>query len=348
MDLFTPVIDDDRLHKNFTSILVPFRKAERELFESWCEGFVDRDGKLVKEFQTTFNSTFWEIYLYAVFKEYKFTVDWSHSSPDFLVSNDKSEIVIEAVTANSAHNKPNEWDKTFSQEELECLRRFKKLNTEAIIRLANAIFSKSRFFKQKYRTLSHVRGKPFVLAVAPFEQPHFNHQYDRPIKALLYDYYVDEDLFLDNPSQYPNGPPAISLGFVEKENGSEIQLGIFNDESMSEISAIIFSCVATWGKLSAMSDNPETNTQVYSTWATPPNGVPVKRRCSPKEHGETILDGLQIFHNPNARYPVDPSFFRGKRVVQTYFDDNTGEWVHEGNLENLQFRMVIASPINKL
>lgn len=32
-------------------------------------GFEDRDGKFVKEFQTTFNSSFWELYLFACLRD---------------------------------------------------------------------------------------------------------------------------------------------------------------------------------------------------------------------------------------------------------------------------------------
>lgn len=344
MDLFTPVVEEHLQHKNFSSVLIPHRKAERDLLEEWADGFVDRDGKLVKEFQTTFNSSFWEIYLFSVFKYYGFFVDWSSPTPDFSISDGKSEIIIEAVTANSAQGKPNEWDKTFSVEEIKGLRRFKNLNTEAIIRLSNSIFSKVQLYNDKYRKLDHVKGKPFVLAVAPFEQPYFNHQYDRPIKALLYDYYVDEDAYLDNPDKFPNGPPRINLGFVEKDNGAEIQLGLFNNHSMSEVSAIVFSCVATWGKLSAMSENPIREIEVNSIWATPHNGVLENRICSSVDHNETVSDGLQVFHNPYARYPLDPSFFRSERVVQSYFNKITGKWIHEGEQNCLYFRQVINSP----
>ncbi|GJM17079.1 MAG: hypothetical protein DHS20C13_24060 [Thermodesulfobacteriota bacterium] len=324
MDLFQPIVDESRFHKNFASILVPFRKAERDLLKKWSEGFVDRDGKLVKEFQTSFNSSFWEIYLHAVFKEYGFSIDWSNSTPDFSVNANGCEIIVEAVTANSAHEKTNEWDKNFSDDEIKVLKSFKKLNREAIIRISSAILNKSKKFDKTYKNLNHVKGKPFVLAVAPFEQPHFNLQYNRPIKALLYDYYVDEDIYLENPEKFPNGPPAINLSYVEKDNGTEIPLGIFNDSNMSEISAIIFSCTATWGKLSAIAVNSATNTQVISIWATPPDGVPEIRQCSPLEHNESILDGLQIFHNPFADYPLEPEVFRAERVVQLYCDTKTG------------------------
>jgi hypothetical protein len=343
MDFFQPIVEEVKRNKNFSSVLVPFRKAERELFNQWADGFVDRDGKLVEEFQTTFNSTFWEFYLFACFKEYGFVIDWSCPSPDFCLSAKGVDIVVEATTANSAKGKPSEWDRDFNPEELKVLRRFKELNTEAIIRLSNAILSKAKKYREAYKVLAHVKKKPFVLAVAPFEQPHFNYQYDRPIRALLYDYYVDEDAYLANPAAYPEGPPGFNLGIVEKDNGAEIPLGFFNDGQLSEISAVVFSCTGTWGKLSAMSSNPATTTQVHSIWATAPRGAPEKRKCSPSEHEESILDGLQIYHNPYADHPLAPEVFRAPRVVQHYFDGPNQEWVYEGRTDALLFRQVWAN-----
>ncbi|NVZ66835.1 hypothetical protein HX867_32460 [Pseudomonas gingeri] len=344
LDFFNILFHEDRLHKNFKNVMVDFRSAERDLFNQWADGFEDRDGKLVKEFQTTFNSTFWEVYLYACFKEYGFTQDWSRASPDFCLSFEGVEFVLEATTGNAANGKPNEWDVVFSVEEMQRVQRFNNLNKEAIIRLSNAVVGKARKYNDSYKKLDHVVGKPFVLAVAPFEQPYFNLQYDRPIRALLYDYYVDEDAALDNPHLYPNGPPVVNLGVVEKDNGSEVPLGIFADSEMSEISAVVFSCVGTWGKLSSMSNNSSTDAEVFSTWATPPDGVTEKRVGRPVECGERVLDGLQVYHNPYAKNPLPPHVFRGGRVVQHYLDINSGEWVYEGLADALLWRQVYVWP----
>ena len=158
MELFHPIVEERRQHKNFASVLVPFRQVERDLFTDWAKGFVDRDGKFVEEFQTTFNSSFWEVYLFASFKEFGFEFDWSNSTPDFCLYGRGVEFVVEATTANSAHDKPNEWDRNFSVEQLKVLKRLKDLNTEAIIRLSNSILSKSLKFEETYKKLEHVKG----------------------------------------------------------------------------------------------------------------------------------------------------------------------------------------------
>ncbi|WP_323012703.1 hypothetical protein [Castellaniella sp.] len=258
MDLFTPIVDESRQHPHFKSLLGPARAPDRAVLAAWAEGFPDRDGKMIQEFQLSFNSSFWEIYLYAVFCDYGFEFDWPHSAPDFQLDREGTRFLVEAVTANAAQGKPNEWDLQFSLESPANLGiDIDALNHEAMIRLANAIHGKARKFTDAYSKLQHVARKPFVLVIAPFEQPHFNHQYNRPIMSVLYDHYVDEPAYMRNPAAFPNGPPTRNLGFVTKDNGAEIELGLFNDDRMRQISAVIFSCTATWGKESALA--PQTS-----------------------------------------------------------------------------------------
>ena len=155
---------------------------------------------------------------------------------------------------------------------------------------------------------------------------------------------MDEDAYLDDPESFSDGPQAVQLGHVEKDNGAEIPLGLFNNPDMSEVSAVIYSCTATWGKLSAMSENDKTNTTVNSLWATPPNGAPERRRSPVSEHGEEILDDLQIYHNPYADYPLPTDIFHAPRVVQNYVDAGTGDWIYEGRTDSSLHRQVIAIP----
>jgi hypothetical protein len=59
MDLRTLLVTQDKLHPNFRALITPgFFDEEWETLHKWADGFVDRDGKFVREFQTTFNSSF--------------------------------------------------------------------------------------------------------------------------------------------------------------------------------------------------------------------------------------------------------------------------------------------------
>ncbi|MCU8035715.1 MULTISPECIES: hypothetical protein [unclassified Shewanella] len=345
MDLFTPLFPMHKLHKNFLQIQRDSQSSDRAELQRWCNDFPDRDKKLVKEFQTTFNSTFWEIYLYALFCEIGLKMDWSHPSPDFVVEFNGKKIVVEATIASAADGKTPEWEKDLNKG---VPRRFREMNIESIIRLSNSICSKHRKYKNSYSKLEHVKSLPFVLAVAPFEQPHFNNQYDTPIKALLYDYYVDEDAYNDAPHLYPNGPPGISLGSVEKDNGSEIQLGFFEDAGFSEISAILLSTTATWGKVEAMSGNSDLERFIQSVWCTTEESKPVFKSTTIQDHKENIRDGLIVFHNPYASRPIDPEMFKQEGIVQVFTDPVTRKFTFQRNGNCLMHRQTINLIAEKL
>ena len=337
MDLFIPILPSDKQHPNFVRTCIPDRIGEREVVKGWAAGFPDRDNKFVHEFQSSFNSSFWEIYLHAVFKEYGFEMDWSHASPDFNLATPHGSVIVEAVTANAAEGATPEWEKMKLLTDQVRRKDFWPLNREAIIRLSNSLLSKLRKHRSSYSKLSHVAGKPYVIAVAPFEQPDFQHQYDRPMRALLYDDYVDETAYFRNPAAYTQGPPSVQLGSVEKDNGGTIDMGIFLNEGWTEVSAVVFSCVATWGKTVAMSVRQKPGF-VMTSWGTDGSGRSKGRQARIGCPSETTSDGLQVFHNPYARRPLPLETFRRKGVVQHYRSPQFG-WMREGYDDCLQFRL---------
>lgn len=344
MDFFLPVISENSFHENFRRILLKNDRLAQNLFNKWSDGFVDRDNKIIREFQTSFNSTFWEVYLYAALKDYGLDINFNFSSPDFCIAD--HDIIIEATTANAAIDKIPEWDKNYTLEEMQKLNRFWALNREAIIRLSSAITQKDKKYNKNYSKLEHVKGKAFVLAVAPFEQPYFNLQYDRAIRAVLYSDYVNEDVYLDNPELYPDGPPNQFLDYITKDNGAEIPLGYFCDEQYENISAVIFNCNATWGKVVALANKDNPNGQISSVWAVPPEGHPKGFVCKPSEYKENIQDGLIIFHNPYAKNPLSPSVFRRERVVQ-FFPDHNNMTIQVENYDNCLHSRTVMIRSNK-
>lgn len=329
MNLFDPIVAEDKQHKNFASIIKLSKQADRIELIRWCNGFPDRDNKFVKEFQTTFNSSFWEIYLYALFRELDFKMDWSYASPDFLLEyqTQTNRVIVEATIAANALGKTPEWEREILEENTV---RFKKMNVESIIRLSNSIASKHQKYKKTYSKLSHVNSNPFVLAVAPFEQPNFNLQLDIPIMALLYHYYIDEDAYNDNPHLYPNGPPKVSLGSVEKDNGSKVKLGLFEDASHSDISAIILSTTATWGKVEAMSSEAH-HRHISTVWWSDKESKPIFKSSTTDSYSENIKDGLYVFHNPFAKNPVESDMFRHEGVTQVFVNPTNKRITKEVN-----------------
>lgn len=304
MDLFALEVPAEKFHKNFTSIGRPEDIHLRNYLNGWTEGFVDRDGKLVKEFQTTFNSTFWELYLFNVFKKWQMAVDFSHPYPDFVI-NAPHKVAVEAVIASNAADGVPEWEREYDNANLPTTEEIVRVAT---IRLANAIISKYKQFKELYSKNQTQKDRPFVLALSPFEQPFFWEQTQRAIDQVLYGqkrflYTNDEE----NNTRRVTGVERID--FITKDNGSEIHLGFFSNNLTPEISAVIFSNVATVGKIRALTKDIDDREMIFSYSRYNKSGLhPIQAVVRKKDYSESLEDGLTIFINPYASIPVTQEF----------------------------------------
>ncbi|VED06690.1 Uncharacterised protein [Escherichia coli] len=91
MDLFSTKIARNKLNHNFKTIYTDPKLAPvRAVIQSWGRGLLERSGeqtKFINEFQTTFNSSMWELYLNEMFIRLGYSVDYTKDSPDFCVSS---------------------------------------------------------------------------------------------------------------------------------------------------------------------------------------------------------------------------------------------------------------------
>jgi hypothetical protein len=323
LDLFTPIIPLEKQHPNFRSMSHPsFGDAEKQVLQDWARNFVDRDGKLVKEFQSTFNSTFWELYLHSAFRDLGFFINFAHARPDFLLSG-PAEAVAEATIAAHPDGHIPEWEREFTRRALE------EADPAAIvelasIRLANAINVKQKKYVTEYSRLPHVPGKPFIICAAPFEQPFFFFQSDNAIRRVLYGY--DQPLWIDRPSGERIVIGESLVDKVRKGTETDIELGIFTRPGLEHVSAVIFSASATMGKVRALAKGGHP--LVFFTalrYAADAQHHRVIQAQRPAYH-ETVLDGLHVLLNPFAAHPIDPEVFDRPDVAIHTFDPDSGEY----------------------
>lgn len=308
LDLFTPLVPSTDFHPAFGQLIEHSLPFERVVLNQWADGFVDRDGKFVKEFQTTFDSSFWELYLFAVFKELGLQCDLTKSRPDFCVVSPET-FSVEAVVSLNAEGStsvPNADPSEYPQD-------LNEFNRQAIIRLLNSLDTKYRKYADSYGKLEHVKGKPFVLAIAPFDRPKFQIQAHRAIEAVLYRCYVDEDSFL-RAEGGPEHPSPQDMEYVLKDSGTKLPLGLFCDERMSGVSAVIQSTSGTWSKATAMSDDPDII--IDAVYENRREGGMSFYRGPNALYNEHLLDGLRVYHNPFADYPLDPELFGPDEIFQ--------------------------------
>lgn len=201
--------------------------------------------------------------------------------------------------------------------------------------------------KYPYSSLEHVAGKPFVIAVAPFDSDTSLMQNNELINRILFE--IDMP---DSDSLVTGGQREISS--ITKKTGSEVPLGIFTNDSYKEVSAVIFSTTGTFGKAQLESrvekivrstryrrnDDKSSGLNGMRNQVTIENAnlmqyhYMVKTRfniqgdifgsdiniCHSRFHRETHLDGLHIYYNPYAEYPLDKNVFSAPEITHNFYD----------------------------
>ncbi|MBF5037952.1 glycosaminoglycan attachment site [Methylophilus sp. 13] len=310
LPLFKTVAEAYKLHPIYKKLLGESFEPERALLLEWSEGMVDRDGKFCHEFQLSFESSMWELYLHACLKKLGAEIDFSHHAPDFVV-NGKEGFNIEATI--SAPAKGGQGPIGFDISDMP--KGFNEFNSEATIRVCNSFISKVTKFRNNYSKLSHAQNKPFVLAIALFHAPFSHFAAMRPIISALYGLYHDED---ETIASGATKMVSYNVAGVFKKENVFLPLGYFCTPEYSDISAVIYSDVATWGKIRAMANNPDAMS-FYTTFHPNPNGLePIVKNASKAEYNEDLLDGLCIFHNPYAKHPLSPRIFDHERIAQAH------------------------------
>lgn len=331
VNLFEPVVPAAQHHPNFRNLVRMGNGFALDVLNDWAQGFIDRDGKFVTEFQTTFNSSFWELYLYAVLKKYGMPVDFTKARPDFCLPS--KGINIEATVASNAQGSAPEHSRLGKVPPPD-LNAF---NLQSIIRLSNSLAAKHRKYLESYALLDHVQDRPYVLAITNFDQPFSFMACQRPIEAVLHGYYVDEERYIASDGR-EGRLEGEALAQVFKDNGSPIELGLFATPAYREISAVIFSGCANMGKVRALSSDPSPGIVFTALRLNPASDQPHIIQAPKRRYEENLLDGLRVYHNPYATHPLNLTLFRHPSVFQSFYENN--DWVYEQREGQLLFRSV--------
>ena len=252
-----------RLTPNKSEELINFKPVQ-ETLTMWSTGLLDRkkeSSKFINEFQLSFNSSFWELYLNKAFLDMGFNIDYSKESPDFNLTHSSGRIVnVEAVSSNNKLNENKEYYTKSAYKEIDS--KSKENFDFATLKLLGKLKDKKDLFiginnkKYPYSKLEHVDGNPFVVAIAPFDSHHAFTQNNTLINRVLFG--------IEPPTIDENGQPVFKeISHIAGKDGKNIELGIFTNDSYKEISAVIFSTTGTFGK--AVVQSKVKNTTVRST-----------------------------------------------------------------------------------
>jgi hypothetical protein len=102
----------------------------------------------------------------------------------------------------------------------------------------------------------------------------------------------------------------------------------------------MFSSCATWGKVRALSADPNPNIMFEAVKYNPNGTQPHFVRAKKANYTERLLDGLRVYHNPLATHPLDRGLFHNRDVFQSYYSEDQNDWVYEFRDGLLLFRRV--------
>lgn len=312
----------DQLHPNF-QILLRSRSREpaRAVFKEIGPWLAPSDPHFVQEFQTKhFDQRLWEMYLWAAFRELGFDIT-QPEAPDFLCKAPGIEFTVEATTVAPSLTGPlaNRPDPTTPDEMREFLEHYMPMKFGSSL---TSKLNKRNKLGESYWERGLTRDKPFLLAIADFHHDGSMTYTHSALWPYLYGRRVDWEV-IDG---------QLSVRAVQRENHSfgtkVIPTGFFDLPNAENISAVVFSNAGTLAKFDRMGIAAGVIPPKYRFFRTGLRYNPDPNAVIPEAFSEEVgldsyeeywSDELQIFHNPNARHPLDPHTFGG--VTQHFFEN---------------------------
>jgi hypothetical protein len=318
MDFFRPRHPAEQLNPLFSKLAGEAFSPAKGIMEAMMYYFQDPDGNFVEQFQSTaFDARLWELYLFAVLGELRYHVDRTHPAPDYLCNGLLGSFFIEAVTVGPTMRQGQsiETGKPEAEAELELYMKH-----YLPIKFAGPLTNK---LSRRYWEEAHVAGRPIVLAVADFHYPMSLTWSQTSLITYLYGH-------LHKWHHDEGGKLVIEPERIDEHvwGAKRVPSGFFNLPDAQNISAVISSREATISKfnrigLKAAFGSPRVRMiRAGKRYVHDPN------RAEPEEfaievHGanyhESWIDGLEVYHNPNAAIPLDPDLLPGAN--QHFFRD---------------------------
>ncbi len=323
IDFFTPVVAEARLSPDFKTIIEQegFSPA-LGIMEPMMRWYDDVDGNFIEQFQTTgFDARVWELYLFATLIELGFTFDRTEPAPDFVSWSLVGSVAVEAVTVNPTKDKKGALVPSPSVETKEELRRF--LSDYMPIKFGSALYSK---LCKEYWSKEHIQGLPFVLAVQDFSAPPEVAGTRSALQRYVYG-------FENNVEEKSTGELVITPRRIESHQWGQktIPSGFFFLPGAENVSAVIFSdsgTIAKFNRMGALTGFGSNRVRMHREGMAcdhtkdSAQPIPFQSEVTKNTYSETWVEGLEIYHNPQAVVPLDPSLFPGAGHVHL---SDTGE-----------------------
>ncbi len=305
--------DEAKLHPYFRILRDdPTRAPARAVINEVGRWLAPGDPHLVQEFQTSgFDQRLWEIYLWAAFREFGLDVT-QLEAPDFRCTAAWADFTVEATTAAPstmgpllAHPNPKTPEEIWEfNNGYMPIKYGSALRTKLTKRNAQGLH---------YWEREESKGKPFILAIADFHKA----ADERGLGSMTYTQSALWTYLYGTRVawEFVNDRLVIRHSTIEahRYGAKEIPSGFFDDPLAANVSAVLFSNAGTLAKFDRIGivagfapkgirylrhgirPDPDPNAAT---------GKPFVADVTAPDYEEFWTDEIQVFHNPNATYPL--------------------------------------------
>ncbi|ARU15072.1 MAG: hypothetical protein CMH92_13810 [Oceanicaulis sp.] len=325
-DLFSPIaeVDETALHPGFRILRDGVaQRGAKALMAELSRWVPDLDGNLARDFQTTgYSARVWEIYLSFAFREMGFRLRHDHQSPDYHLERNGIELFVEATTANAPDTRAVAT--TGGEPPPVPDDRWSFLEKEMTLKFGSPLHTK---VGKRYWELDHVKGKPFVLAIADFHAQASMTWSHTALPIYLY----------GRSAAVSTGPDGREYGEEKRidafEKGSNQILPFFEQDGTENVSAVLFSNAGTIAKFNRMAVRAGFGDRFVTLrrsggWNDPRpdayEAIPFDFDVEDPAYWEGWADELELHHNPRALYPIDDALF--PNIANFRIEDGEGVW----------------------
>lgn len=311
VDFFVPIVGQEKLHPNFLRLASSEGfSAARKIINAMMRWHEDVDGNFVEQFQTTgFNARVWELYLFAALTEANLELERPDPAPDFSARGLKGEFALEATTINPSIGRDGQLIATpepqTKQEEEDYARQYLP------IRYAGPLVAK---LSKEYWRQPSATGKPLAFAIQDFHDTMSMTYSGSALPTYLYG--NTHEAQRDAEGRLTIIPRQVK----EHRWGTKVvPSGFFTFPGAEHVSAVIFNSGGTLSKFNRMgvragfgADNVVLIRRGTAVDVDPDASEPVPFVYLVTEgNPETWLEGMDVYHNPNALHPLNPGLLPG-------------------------------------
>lgn len=343
LDFFAPRVDRGRLNSNFV-VLTEQRAYSPALgiITPMMHWYEDPDGNFIEQFQTTgFDARLWELYLFAAFSEMGYRIDRIHAVPDFVCEGLGGTFAVEAMTVNPTRDVTGAIVPAPPHGTPEELRAF--VTEYMPIKFGSTLTSK---LAKKYWERPSALNKPLLFAIEDFSAPSSMIYTRSGLPIYLYGY--DWDSERDGAGRLGITPRKVA---THRWGGKEILSGFFDLPGAENISAVLFSnsgTIAKFNRLGVLAGFGSKCVIVlrlgFEYDPDPDAAEPraFRRVVGAPGYSETWAEGLDVFHNPKAKYPVDPPMLPAAAHHRLLDDGRLHSLVPDGHPVGSVTRILVA------